>query len=59
MPQEFAFFLSIQEASSQPSTLMHDNPGKILWIDLDASKESGFGVIVFHTASGKAIPEER
>lgn len=38
---------------------MHQNPKKILWIALNAFKKFGFGVIVFHTASGKAIPEER
>ena len=54
-PQELASFLSIQEALSQPSTLMHHNPEKILWIDLDASKKFGFGAIVFHTTSGKTI----
>lgn len=38
-PQEVAFFLSIQEALSQPSTLVYDNLKKVLWIDLDASKK--------------------
>ncbi len=56
-PQELASFLSIQEALAQPSTVVHHNPEKILWIDLDTSKEFGFGAIVFHTTSNKAIPE--
>lgn len=56
-PQELASFLSIQDALSQPSTLVHHNPDKILWIDLDASKEFGFGAIVFHTASNEALPD--
>ena len=38
---------------------MHHNPKKILWIDLDASKEFGFGAIVFYTASDEAILEGR
>ncbi len=38
---------------------MHHDPNKLLWIDLNASKEFGFGVIVFHTISGKAIQEGR
>ena len=42
---------------SQLSTLIHHDPGKILWIDLDASKEFGFGVIIFHTAANKALSE--
>ncbi len=36
---------------------MHRDPEKILWIDLDASKEFGFGAIVFYTISDEAIPE--
>ncbi len=58
-PQELASFLSIQEALIRPSTLVHHNPEKILWIDLDASKEFGFGAMVFHTTSGETIPEGR
>ena len=56
-PHELASFQSIQEALSQPSTLVHHNPEKVLWIDLNASKEFGFGAIVFHTASNKAFSE--
>lgn len=59
MPQELASFLSIQEALSQPSILVHHNPEKTLWIDLDASKEFGFGAMVFHTASNEVVPEGR
>ena len=58
-PQELASFLSIQEALSRPSTLVYHNPDKVLWIDLDASKEFGFGAILFHTISGKVMPEGR
>lgn len=42
VPQELAFFLSIQEALAQPSTLVHHNPKKIFQIDLDASNKFGF-----------------
>ena len=58
-PQELASFQSIQEALSQPSTLVHHDPEKVLWINLNASKEFGFGAIVFHTASNEALPEGR
>ncbi len=58
-PQELASFLSIQEALSRPSILVHHNPDKVLWIDLDASKEFGFGAIFFHTISGEVIPKGR
>lgn len=55
--QELTSFLSIQEALSQPTTLVHHDPKKTLWIDLDASKEFGFRAIVFHTASNEIMPE--
>lgn len=57
--QEHTSFLSIQYALSRPSTLVHHNPEKVLWIDLDASKEFGFGAIVLHTTTNKTLPEER
>ena len=59
MPQELASFQSIQDALSQPATLIHHNPEKILWIDLDTSKKFGFGAIVFHTAANETLPEGR
>lgn len=46
--KEQASFDSLQEALSQPSILVHHDPNKVLWIDLDASKEFGFGAQVFH-----------
>ena len=58
-PQELTSFQSIQEALSQSLTLVHHNPGKILWIDLDAAKEFEFRAIVFHTASNEALLEGR
>lgn len=58
-PQEQASFLSIQEAPSQPSTLVHHDLDKILWIDLDTSKEFGFGAVVFHTSTGENLPQGR
>lgn len=58
-PQELASFQSIQDALSQPSTLVHHDPEKILWIDLDASNEFGFGAMIFHIAANEALPEGR
>ena len=58
-PQEHASFLSIQKALSQPSTLVHHDPNKTLWIDLDASKKFGFGVVVFHTSTCENLPQGR
>ena len=42
---------------SQSSTPVHHNLEKVLWIDLDASKEFGFGAIVFHTAANETFLE--
>ena len=58
-PQEHASFLSIQEALSQPSTLVHHDGDKTLWIDLDAFKEFGFGAVVFHTSTAEDLPQGR
>ncbi len=58
-PQELASIQSIQDALSQPSTLVHHDPEKVLWIDLNASKEFGFGAVVFHTTANEAFPEGR
>lgn len=56
-PQELALFLSIKKTLTQPSTLIHHNFEKTLWIDLDASKNFVFGAIVFHTTSNEVISE--
>lgn len=57
--QKLAFFHSIQDALSYPSTLVHHNLDKTLWIDLDASKEFGFGAVVFHSIPDKLLPDKR
>ena len=44
---ELASFESLQEALCRPTTLVHHDPDRVLWIDLDAFKD-GFGVRVFH-----------
>ena len=46
--QETESFKSLQEALSRPSLLVHFDPNRPLWIDLDASREWGFGVQIFH-----------
>ena len=58
-PQEFALFQSIQDALSHPSTLVHHNPDKTLWIDLDASKEFGFRAVIFHTSTDDKLLQGR
>ena len=38
---------------------MYHNPDKVLWIDLNASKEFGFGAVAFHDTEGSSLPEGR
>ncbi len=54
---ELASFYAFQEALSRPTILVHHNADKTLWIDLDASKEFGFGVVAFHTTGEDVLPE--
>ena len=56
-PAELAAFQSFQEALSKLITLIHHDPNKILWINLDAFKEFGFGAVVFPTFPNKELPE--
>lgn len=46
--KELAAFDALQLALSRPTTLVHYNPDRPLWIDLDGSKEFGFGAVAFH-----------
>ena len=46
--KQLASYQLLQQALSQPSILVHFDPKRTLWIDLDASKEFGFGAMVFH-----------
>lgn len=57
-PQKLASFQSIQDALSHHSTLVHHNPDNILWIDLDTSKEFGFGAVVFHTTADETLSDK-
>lgn len=45
-------FSELQKALSKGCILVHFDSGRILRIDLDASKEWGFGVVVFHVKDG-------
>jgi hypothetical protein len=58
---EIASFESLQEALSTPTYLVHFSPIRILFINLDVSKESGFGTMVYHILEPKdrsPIPED-
>lgn len=48
--KKLAAFDALQLALSQPTTLVYHNSDKVFWIDLDTSKEFGFGAMAFHIA---------
>ncbi len=48
-PTELNSFHQLQSMFSRPSVLAHFDPKRQLYIDLDASKEFGFGAHVYHT----------
>ena len=54
-PAELASFTSLQEALCNQTTLAHHDPERVMWVDLDASKD-GFGVRVFHVKKGYEVP---
>lgn len=56
-PRELASFHGLQAALAQLTTLAHHDPNKTLWIDLDASKEFGFGAVLFHARTDEVLPE--
>ena len=45
---EVTSFRTLQAALSQPSFLVHFDDKRVLYINLDASKDFGFGAIVYH-----------
>ena len=45
---EIKAFHDVQDAFKQPSFLVHYNPRRPLYYDLDASKDWGFAAIVYH-----------
>lgn len=47
---EVKAFQDLQEAFSSPTFLIHFDPSRRLYIDLDASKEWGFATMIYHVA---------
>jgi hypothetical protein len=47
-PEELRSFQALQKAFSQPTMLTYFDPTRCLFVDIDASKEYGYGVIVYH-----------
>ena len=46
--EELKSFTTLQDILSRPSYLIHFNPYWVLYIDIDASKDFGFGIVVYH-----------
>ena len=46
--QEFESFNMLQKLFTKPDILHHFDPKRTLYIDIDASKETGFGVYAYH-----------
>ena len=42
-------YKAIQTAFSKPTFLVHHDPEKQLYVDVDASKQRGFGVMMYHS----------
>lgn len=55
--EKLAVFKALQEICSRFSTFVYHNLNKVLWIDLDTSKEFGFEVVAFYTAKKIALSE--
>ncbi|RYC55608.1 hypothetical protein CHU98_g10598 [Xylaria longipes] len=51
-PAELASFRAVQDAICSETTLHHHDPDRILYLQVDGSRERGFGVMLFHTKRG-------
>ncbi len=56
---ELDLFSLIQKAFSESSFLFHFDDKRGLFIDLDASKEGGFGAMVYHVKGDIKEGEDR
>lgn len=55
--KELATFVTMWKAINRLTMLIYHNPDKVLWIDLDALKEFGFGAVAFHDTKKSALPK--
>ena len=55
---EISAFNHLQEVFRKPTFLAHFDAGRRLYIDLDASKAYGFGVVAYHTAGDPGKSED-
>ena len=65
-PRELDAFQHLQSLFSRPSILTHFDPQRRFYIDMDASKEHGFGAYAYHvlgeqddTSTSKVIPKQK
>ena len=54
---ELESYRQLQEAFNKASLLVHHDPTRVTYIDVDASKRRGFGVIIYHLKDG-ANPDQ-
>ena len=57
--EKLTAFQTIQQAFSGPKFLAHFDPKRQLYIDLDASKQRGFGVIIYHLRDRVTANEDK
>lgn len=50
--EEHESYRQLQEAFHQASLLVHHDPTRVTYIDVDASKRRGFGVVIYHLKPG-------
>lgn len=55
-PTELDAFHHLQNLFAQPKNLVHFDHTRQLFADIDASKEFGFGVMIYHSKSDKLPP---
>ena len=55
--RKLAFFTTIEDLLSCPLYLVHPDPERQIFIDLDASKEFGFGAMIYHLKGNLAKGE--
>lgn len=54
-PLEEASFLQLRKALSTPTFLVHHDPTRELYIDVDSSQEFGMGAMVYHVKDGVVL----
>ena len=56
--KEFNAFYQLQQLFSRPLILVHCNPTRQLYINLNASKAFGFRAMVYHSKNNKSFPKK-